>query len=607
MSPGASDSLERMTPTELGGLVRRLLGKVERWRAENEKVGAAWVGLRVENQTLKDEIARLKHLPPRPPLKPSGMEKATDRPEGGAERDEDGASKRRRGPGVLRLSIDRTETLSVEAPAGSRHKGFEDIIVQDLMLKAETTRYRRERWETPEGERLIALLPAGIVGGCGPHLHRLVLMLHFQGQMTCERIVALLTGLGLAISKRQVVRLVTAKLDSFRAEDEAVLRAGLAGAPFVTVDDTGARHAGKACFTTHIGSDRFTAFRTGPGKSRLAFLNRLLGGTARYVINAAAIAYMRNADLPQDVIDRLAGHASLIFGSREEWMDHLRALGLADLRVTPDPVRAASEAGLWCAIEAAGLIGQTVIVSDDAGQFRVGDHALCWVHAERLVHKLVPANDKQRNAVAVAKRMIWWFYRRLKAYKLAPGAQQASLLRSQFDRIFKRRTGYATLDRLSKRLLGRKDELLRVLERPEIPLNTNASENDIRAFVTKRKISGGTVSENGRQARDAMLGLAKTCMKLKIPFFDYIARRPPGHSRPRHPPSRTPRQPRPSLNPSPGICPGYRHHTGYHRATIDKGGPRAVSFGRGQREGPARGSQSGARVSRRRPTPLAGC
>jgi hypothetical protein len=173
-------------------------------------------------------------------MKPSGMEKATDRPEGGAQRDEDGAPKRRRGPGVSTLSIDRTETLSVEAPAGSRHKGFEDIIVQDLMLKAETTRYRRERWETPDGERLIASLPAGIVGGCGPHLHRLVLMLHFQGQMTCERIVALLTGLGLAISKRQVVRLVTARLDSFRAEDEAALRAGLAGAPFITVDDTGA-------------------------------------------------------------------------------------------------------------------------------------------------------------------------------------------------------------------------------------------------------------------------------------------------------------------------------------------------------------------------------
>ncbi len=514
-----------MTPAELIGLVRNLIAEVGRLRAENEKLSEALVGLRVENRTLKDEIARLKNLPPRPPHKPSGMEKATERPEGGATDDEDRTSKRRRGPGTSKLKIDRRVTLTIEAPAGSRHKGYEEIIVQDLMLKAETTLYRRERWETPEGKRLIAPLDGGIVGGCGPHLHRLVLMLHVQGQMTCERIVELLTGLGLAISKRQVGRLLTAKLERFRAEDEAVLRAGLAGAPFVTVDDTGARHAGKTSFTTHIGSDRFTAFRTGPGKSRLAFLSRLLGGAARYVINAAAIAYMRGADLPQDVIDKLAGHASLIFPSREEWMDHLRALGLADRGVTPDPVRAASEAGLWGAIEAEGLLGQAVIVSDDAGQFRVGDHALCWVHAERLVHKLVPANDKQRNAVAVAKRMIWWFYRRLKEYKLAPCAERASLLRSQFDRIFKRRTGFATLDRLLKRLLGRKDELLRVLERPEIPLNTNASENDIRAFVTKRKISGGTVSDKGRQARDAMLGLAKTCMKLKIPFFDYLGAR----------------------------------------------------------------------------------
>ena len=64
-----------------------------------------------------------------------------------------------------------------------------------------------------------------------------------------------------------------------------------------------------------------------------------------------------------------------------------------------------------------------------------------------------------------------------------------------------------------------------MLERPEIPLNTNASENDIRACVTKRKISGGTVSENGRIARDVMLGLAKTCAKLNVSFFDYLGDR----------------------------------------------------------------------------------
>ncbi len=525
MTPGSIDLLERMRPAELIGVVRRLIGEVTRVREENEKLSAALAAQRVENQILKDEIARLKGLPPRPPHKPSGMEKATEGPERGAEGAKDEASRRRRGPGVSKLSIDREITLKVEAPAGSRFKGYQEITVQDLMAKAETTLYRRERWGTPDGETLIAPLAGGIVGGCGPHLIRFVLMLHFEGQMPCERIVALLAGMGLTISKRQVVRLLTAKLDSFRAEDEAVLRAGLAGASFVTVDDTGARHAGKGCFTTHIGSDRFAAFRTGPGKSRLAFLSRLLGGAARYVINAAAIAYMRGANLPQDVVDRLAGHAARDFGSHEEWTDHLHALGLADLRVTPDPVRLSSEAALWGAIEAEGLLAGAVVVSDDAGQFRVGDHALCWVHAERLVHKLVPANDGQRNAVAVAKRTIWWFYRRLKDYKRAPSPEQANLLRSQFDRIFKRRTRYATLDHLLRRLLGRKEELLRVLERPDIPLNTNASENDIRAFVTKRKISGGTVSEKGRQARDVMLGLAKTCKKLKIPFFDYLGAR----------------------------------------------------------------------------------
>jgi len=321
------------------------------------------------------------------------------------------------------------------------------------------------------------------------------------------------------------VRLLTARLETFQAEDEAVLKAALGEAPFITVDDTGARHAGKNAFTTQIGSDRFTVFRTGPSKSRLAFLARLCGATALYAINGAALDYMRGRSLPQATIDGLAGHAEQIFSSAEAWESHLRALGLTDLKVTPDPVCIASEAALWDAIRHQGLLQNTVIVSDDAGQFRVGAHALCWVHAERLVHKLVPANDIQRNAIEVAKRMIWWFYRALKDYKLAPNPQQAQALRERFDRIFKRKTRYTLLDRLLRRLLGRKDELLRVLERPEIPLNTNASENDIRAFVTKRKISGGTVSDRGRDARDIMLGLAKTCMKLKVPFYHYIGAR----------------------------------------------------------------------------------
>ena len=87
------------------------------------------------------------------------------------------------------------------------------------------------------------------------------------------------------------------------------------------------------------------------------------------------------------------------------------------------------------------------------------------------------------------------------------------------------RTGFVTLDRLLARLHGRKDELLLVLDRPEIPLHTNGSENDIRCHVTKRKVSGGTWSAAGRDARDAGLGLMKTCHKQGLAFFDDLGAR----------------------------------------------------------------------------------
>ena len=526
MTSPPPDSLERLTPADLIGVVRDLIGEVTRLRVENEKLGAALAKLRIEHQAVKDELARLKGLPPRPPVKPSGMDKSTDAKEpatsGGKKAER---SLRRRGRQLDRLKIGATVVVKANPPAGSRNKGFEDIVVQELSLFPQVTRYRRERWETADGRTIIADLDPAIVGGYGPNLHRFVLALHFSGQVTCDRIVALLNGMGVVISKRQVVRLLTARLETFRAEDEAVLKAGLGGA-YVTVDDTGARHAGKSGYTTQIGSPNFTTFRTGPSKSRLAFLSRLCGGASLYVINEAALDYMKERGLPLSTIGKFKEHKTQIFSSAADWERHLQALGLNELKVAPDPLLIASEAALWGAIRHQGLLPDTVIVSDDAGQFRVGAHALCWVHAERLVHKLIPANDKQRNAIEIAKRMIWWFYRALKDYKLDPSAEQAELLRARFDRIFKRAsTGFATLDRLLRRLHRNKEGLLRVLERPEIPLNTNASENDIRAFVTKRKISGGTVSDKGRDARDIMLGLAKTCVKLKLSFYDFLGDR----------------------------------------------------------------------------------
>ena len=125
MSPSSIDSLETLSSPELIGLVCGVIGEVERLRAENEKLTAALAAAKRENQELKDEIRRLKGLPPRPPIKPSGMEKATDRP--APERPGEAAASppRRRGPGASKLSIDRTATLTASAPAGSRSKGYE--------------------------------------------------------------------------------------------------------------------------------------------------------------------------------------------------------------------------------------------------------------------------------------------------------------------------------------------------------------------------------------------------------------------------------------------------------------------------------------------------
>jgi len=99
MTTGIPDSLERLTQAELIGVVRELIGEVGRLRAENEKLSGALRKLKVEHQAIKDELVRLKNLPPRPPQKPSGMDKATDRgvSGGGAKSPEGEKSTRRRG------------------------------------------------------------------------------------------------------------------------------------------------------------------------------------------------------------------------------------------------------------------------------------------------------------------------------------------------------------------------------------------------------------------------------------------------------------------------------------------------------------------------------
>lgn len=276
---------------------------------------------------------------------------------------------------------------------------------------------------------------------------------------------------------------------------------------------------------TSLGDDRFAWFATTGSKSRLNFLELLRAGHSDYVINAAALAYMRQRQLSATVIDQLAAHPCRHFADQAAWAAHLEALGVPQRADRLDPQRLATEGAVWGAIRQHGLLPDTVIVSDEAGQFALARHALCWIHAERQVHRLECFNDQQHARQQHMRKLIWRLYADLKAYRLAPTPKRRTALRARFDRLFRRRTGFAMLDRLLERLHAHKAELLLVLDRPEVPLHTNMTERDLRAQVIKRKISLGTQSDAGRDARDALLGLMHTCTKLGLSFWDYLGHR----------------------------------------------------------------------------------
>ena len=446
------ENIDDLSPAELKLLVVKLLEEV----ADLRRMVAAQ----------RDEIARLKGGPPRPDIKPnskpSGMEQATDPkpPHGRNER-------RRRGRTRAKLTINEERTVKLPAPPrGARFKGYTSFVVQELVLHSHVIDFQCERWLTADGKVMTAALPEGFDGHFGPQLRRFVLAQYHQGQTTVPRLLALLRGFGIDISKRELVRLLTTGHDSFHEEAREVLRAGLASAAWITVDDTGARHKANNGFCTQIGNAHFTAFATTTSKSRLNFLSLLRAGHGDYVVNDAALAYMRERALAAHVISRLTEHPDRYFADQAAWAAHLEKLGIAALKVNPDPTLIATEGALWGSVKAHGFLRQGVIVSDDAGQFKVGQHGLCWVHAERLVHKLDTFTDQNRAAQSTMRAAIWQLYGDLKAYRCAPTAQRKADLEAEFDRVFTGKTGFISLDRLLARLHANKAELLKVLDRP---------------------------------------------------------------------------------------------------------------------------------------------
>lgn len=472
-----------------------------------------------------DEVAVLKGEKKRPTFKPSRMhEQAGKASDSGPQQ---GKPARRRGSPSRsktgQLKIDREQVIqpSEPIPPGSRFKGYRDFVVQDLVIGTHNTRYRLARWQTPDGQALTGQLPKAVdASHFGATLVSYVLYQYHHCHVTQPLLCEQLREWGIEISSGQMNALLQQDKERFHDEKDGLLSTGLALSAYVTVDDTGTRHQGRNGYVTHIGNEHFACFKSTNSKSRINFLELLAAGHG-YQINDEAIAYMKKRELPQAFLDVLRQHERASFADQSAWLSHLDSLGMDVARHRT----IATEGALLGCLKRRGIAQDLAIISDDAGQFNVLVHGLCWVHAERLVHKLLPLNDLHREDIARVRADIWSFYADLKEYKLHPTSQRKCELQERFDAVFIQKTRYATLDRLLRRIHKNKSELLLVLERPEVPLHTNGSERDIRDQVKKQKISGGTRSELGRQCRDTFSSLKKTCRKLGISFWNYLTDR----------------------------------------------------------------------------------
>lgn len=465
---------------------------------------------------LKNEIAILKGEKPRPQIKPSTLTKET--PPG-----EEPARRARRGPHVKQakeLEIHETRLLEpAQIPGGAVFKGYEDYVVQGLRIRLHNIRYRRARYQTPTGETVLGELPSAVQGShFDSELHSYILLQYYQQHVSQPLILKQLWAFGVQISSGQLNRLLTERQEAFHAEKAEMLQVGLAVSAYINVDDTVARHQGQNGYCTHIGNELFAWFASTESKSRINFLELLRAGQTDYVIDATARAYMHHQQMPHAQLGLFADDHT--WGEPGLWDAHLHAVGLTTERHR----RIATEGALVASLLTHGVSPELVILSDDAGQFNVAGflHALCWIHAERTIHTLLPFSEANRAAQAAVRDQIWRFYQDLKAFKLTPREETKRTLRERFDAIFTQLTGFQTLNLALQRLHANKAELLLVLERPNIPLHNNLSENDIRDSVKKRKISATTRSEAGRAARDTFLSLKKTCQKLGLSFWHYL-------------------------------------------------------------------------------------
>jgi hypothetical protein len=503
--------------------IRALSNLVEELMAENR-------ALRAENEQVRDELRRLKGGPGRPTTRSGKAGGSTDY---SSEQERRATPKTWQKRGKQdRLRIDRTERVAVDPatlPADAEFKGYERVVVQNLVLRTDTVAFELETWYSASERRSYrARRPAGYDDGTfAADLRALVLELAYRGGMSATKIHELLEAHAIEISAGTVSNLLTERRTAFTTEARAVLQAGLASTPYQHLDDTSTRVDGESQYCQILCTPCYTAYQTTPGKDRRTIIEVLRGGrpaayrydqeAERHLaflgLSAAAQARVRAAiprgqELDETTLTHLLDGPLGRLGPRQR--EQVReALAVAAYLADPD----------WPVVR--------TLVCDDAPQFRAitPELALCWIHEGRHYKQLTPFLPQPRAALADLLDQFWTYYRELLAYREHPTPEERVRLDARFDALFGTVTGYQALDRRLALTREKKPELLLVLEHPEVPLHNNPAELGARQRVRKRDVSFGPRSPAGSAAWDTFMTLAATTRKLGLDFAAYLTDR----------------------------------------------------------------------------------
>lgn len=497
-------------------LVKRLLNLIEQLSSRLREA-------QTENQRLRDENNRLKGEQGQPKIK-GNVETSKDH---SSEKERHKARKRQAKKKKVSIVIDREEIVRVDRAilAGDAiFKGYEENVVQDILLKTDNVCFLKEKYYSPSLRRTyLAELPSGYAGQFGPGVKALVLAFYHGGLMSEPKIIEFLENVGIQVSKGTLSNLLVKGQEEFHAEKEAVYEAGLASSSYQHIDDTPTRVNGQNQSCHVICNPLYTAYFTKPGKDRLSVLDILRQGRKRiYLLNTEALAYLDGMPFSQATRCMLEEWRSETVMEEETFLHELdMRLPILNKQHRGALLSAAAVAAYHA--ERGVSIVQT-LVCDDAPQFKWLTHwlALCWVHEGRHYKKLEPVIALHQTLLKDFLTSFWTYYDQLLAYRQRPTAAEAVRLETEFDALFGTPSGYAELDKRMAATRAHKDSLLLVLKFPELPLHNNPAELGARGRVRKRDVSFGPRTENGRQAWDTFMTLAATTQKLNISFYEYV-------------------------------------------------------------------------------------